>query len=128
MADGQAESQPIPSLGPPPVAERARLIGELAAAARASHFAPLRGRYEATPVISAPEALLVYRVENGRLIAELEEHARRQGLALAELRARQETLEVQQLLHGFLAAKAASAEGPILQELAEVGQQVEPLL
>ena len=128
MADGQALTQPIPALAPPPAAERTRLIGELAAAARASHFAPLRGRYEATPVISAPEALLLYRVENGRLIAELEEHALRQGLSLADLRARQESLEVQRLLHGFLAAKAASAEGPILQELAEVGQQIEPLL
>ena len=128
MADGPALTQSIPTLAPPPAAERTRLIGELAAAALASHFAPLRGRYEATPVIAAPEALLVYRVENGRLIAELEEHARRQGLSLADLRARQETLEVQRLLHGFLAAKAADVEGPILQELAEVGQQIEPLL
>ena len=67
-------------------------------------------------------------MENGRLIAELEEHARRQGQDLAALRAGQETLEVQQLLHRFLADKAAAAEGPILQELAEQGQQIEPLL
>ena len=123
MADGE-----IPAAPPPPREERERLIGELAGAARATHFAPLRGRYEAQPVIELPEALLVYRVENGRLIAEIEEHARRHGLELSQLRARQETLEVQRLLHRFLAEKAASAEGPILQELAEQGQQVEPLL
>ena len=128
MADGDEQSPPIPSAAPPPLQERARLIGELATAARSTHFAPIRGRYEAAPLVELPEALLVYRVENGRLIAELEEHARAQGLDLADLRARQETLEVQRLLHGFLAEKAASAEGPILQELAEAGQQVEPLL
>jgi hypothetical protein len=128
MADGDIVSDPIPSAPPPPREERLRLIGELAAAARATHFAPLRGRYEAAPVIELPEAMLVYRVENGRLIAELEEHAGRAGLGLAELRDAQETLEVQRLLHRFLAEKAASPAGPILQELAEAGQQVEPLL
>ena len=128
MADGEEQSLPIPSAAPPPLPERVRLIGELAAAAKATHFAPLRGRYEAAPLVELPEALLVYRVENGRLIAELEEHARAQGLDLTDLRARQEALEVQRLLHSFLAEKAAAAEGPILQELAESGQQIEPLL
>ena len=128
MADGEDPASNIPGDAPPPRDERARLIGELAAAAKATHFAPLRGRYEAAPVIEVPEALLVYRVENGRLIAEIEEHARRQGMDLARLRAEQETLAVQRLLHRFLADKAASPEGPILQELAEQGQQVEPLL
>ena len=128
MADGDEQSPPIPSAAPPSLQERVRLIGELATAAQSTHFAPIRGRYEAAPLVELPEALLVYRVENGRLIAELEEHARAQGLDLADLRARQETLDVQRLLHGFLAEKAASAEGPILQELAEAGQQVEPLL
>ena len=128
MADGATTASEIPAAAPPPREDRIRLIGELAAAARATHFAPLRGRYEAAPVVELPEALLLYRVENGRLIAEIEEHARRQGLDIEGLRARQETLEVQQLLHRFLAEKAASAEGPILQELAEQGQQVEPLL
>jgi len=127
MADGEHAPE-IPSASAPPATERARLIGELAAAARATHFAPLRGRYEAAPLIELPEALLVYRVENGRLIAEIEEHARRHGLDLQDLRARQETLEVQRLLHRLLAEKAASPDGPILQELAEQGQQVEPLL
>jgi hypothetical protein len=121
-------SQSIPNAPLPALDERTRLIRELAAGAAVSHFAPLRGRYEATPVVAVPEALLVYRVENGRLIAELDEHVRREGLDLAELRARQESLEVQQLLHRFLAEKAAAAAGPILQELAEVGQQIEPLL
>jgi hypothetical protein len=128
MADGEDAASHIPGSAPPPRSERARLIGELAAAAKATHFAPLRGRYEAAPVIELPEALLLYRVENGRLIAEIEEHARRQGVDLGRLRAEQETLAVQQLLHRFLADKAASPEGPILQELAEQGQQVEPLL
>lgn len=128
MAEGDIVSDPIPSAPPPPREERVRLIGELAAAATATHFAPLRGRYEAAPVIELPEAMLVYRVENGRLIAELEEHAGRAGLEVAALRDAQETAEVQRLLHRFLAEKAASADGPILQELAEVGQQIEPLL
>ncbi len=128
MAYGEDQSPAIPAAAPPPREERLRLIGELAQAAKATHFAPLRGRYEAAPVVELPEALLVYRVENGRLIAELEEHARAQGVDLADLRANQETLDVQRLLHGFLAEKAAAEEGPILQEMAEAGQQVEPLL
>lgn len=128
MADGEDAASEIPGAALAPPEARTRVIAELAAAARSTHFAPLRGRYEAAPVIRLPEALLVYRVENGRLIAEIAEHARSQGLDLADLRARQEAPEVQRLLHRVLAEKAAAPEGPILQELAEQAQQIEPLL
>jgi hypothetical protein len=113
---------------PPPPGERANTIARLAAAQPASHFVPWRGGYRQAPVIAAPERLLVYRVENGRLIAELEEHVHGRGLAMADLLRRQETAEVQGLLHDFLAAKAADPRGPILQELRRQAQQTEPLL
>ena len=128
MAGGEIMSEPIPKTAPPSREARTRLIGELAAAAKATRFAPLRGRFQEIPVIEAPDAMLLYRVENGRLIAELEEYAGQHGVDLTDLRARQETVEVQRLLHRLLADKAASPAGPILQELAEVGVQTEPLL
>ncbi len=93
-----------------------------------SQFVPYQGGYRRAPVVEVAQDLLVYRAENGRLIAELKEHAREHGLDLADLSARQETQEVQALLHGFLSAKAADPKGPILRELARLAQQTEPLL
>ena len=110
-----------------PHSRRSRIV-ELAAAQPPSQFTPYRGGYVQTPVIEAPQELLLYRVENGRLIAELEEHLRGRGLSLAALAEREQADEVQALLHKFLAAKAADPRGPILQELRRQARQTEPLL
>jgi hypothetical protein len=126
----QTAPQPAtPPVGePPPRSERAARIAALAGAAGEGWFVPFRGGYLKAPVASIPHQLLVYRVENGRLIAELEEHARERGLETDELARRQESREVQALLHGFLAAKSADPKGPIQQELRRLAQQTEPLL
>ncbi len=129
MADaGALKTEDIPAASAPPSADRARQIAALAKGEDAGHFVPYRGGFLQAPVIAAPQELLLYRVENGRLIAELEEHVRAQGHDLAGLAADQETLPVQRLLHGFLADKAKDPKGPILQELRRLAQQTEPLL
>jgi hypothetical protein len=118
----------IPATAPDPVEARTGRIADLAAGSATRHPVPWRGGYLKAPVINVPQSLLVYRVDNGRLIGELREHASRGGEDLQTLAARQEALDVQRLLHGLLVAKASDPTGPILQELERIGQQAEPLL
>jgi hypothetical protein len=89
---------------------------------------PWRGRYVKAPVVTVGSDVLVYRAENGRLITQLQEHARSTGQALADVFAKQDTAEVQRLLHGFLVAEASDPRGPIFAELERQQQQTEPLL
>lgn len=129
MAGPDVAARPNAQIAPPPGrGERLRRLGDLTAAAIATQYVPYQGGYRSAPVIEAPQELLLYRVENGRLIADLEEYALDQGRRLADLSAEQESQEVQQLLHGFLLAKARDPRGPIFQELQRQAQQVEPLL
>jgi hypothetical protein len=108
--------------------ERIRLIGERTANPSRGHPVLFKGRYHEFPVTNVPHSALVYRVDNGRLAAELEEFAASKGTSLAALRSAAETGEVQSFLHRLLLAKAQSAEGPIFAELERLGQQTEPLL
>ncbi|HEX2553318.1 MAG TPA: hypothetical protein VHL98_06435 [Microvirga sp.] len=88
----------------------------------------LQGRYRDLPVVRVPQEALVYRVDNGRLAAALEEQAARERTALGALRARAETPEVQGLLHDLLLARARDPQGPIFAELERAATQTEPLL
>ena len=124
----EAIPEAIPQAAPPPRAERQSAIAGLASGKTPSHFVPYRGGFLQAPVIEVPQEQLVYRVENGRLIAELEEYALGRHKDLATLAAGQETLGVQRLLHAFLVDKAVDPDGPILQELSRLAQQTEPLL
>ncbi len=126
-ANAIAEAE-TPISPPTARAERVRCIAALAAGQAAAQFVPFRGGYRRVPVIEAPQDLLLYRVENGRLIADLEEHALDQGRDLAGLSGAQDTQDVQRLLHRFLIAKAKDPDGPIFAELERQAQQVEPLL
>ncbi len=117
-----------PSAAPIPAEDRARLIAELSSQPMARHAVPWRGGYLKAPVIVLAEGLLVYRLENGRLIAELREQSHNGGADLLASPDGQETLEVQRLLHGLLVTKAGDPQGPILQELERLGTQTEPLL
>ena len=117
-----------PSAAPIPAEDRARLIAELSSQPMARHAVPWRGGYLKAPVIVLAEGLLVYRLENGRLIAELREQSHKGGADLLASPDGQETLEVQRLLHGLLVTKAGDPQGPILQELERLGTQTEPLL
>jgi hypothetical protein len=113
---------------PPSAKERRKQIARLGGELAAGHFVPWRGRYVKAPVITLGSDVLVYRVENGRLITQLQEHARRHGEDLASVYARQDTAEVQQLLHALLVAEAGDPRGPILHELERQQLQTEPLL
>jgi hypothetical protein len=108
--------------------DRRQRIARLTGEQPAGHFVPWRGRYVKAPVITVRHDVLVYRVENGRLITQLQEHARQNGEDLASVYARQDTAEVQQLLHQLLVAEAGDPRGPILHELERQQLQTEPLL
>lgn len=119
---------PIDLPAPAPAAERLASISALVEGHAPSAFVPYGGLVQRMPVAEIPQALLLYRVENGRLIAELSEDARRRGRDIADLRTRQDTQDVQQLLHDFLVAKSRDPDGPVYQELARLAVQTEPLL
>lgn len=113
---------------PPPAQERRQGIAAGLGGTAAGHFVPFRGSYITAPVASVPDHLLLYRADNGRLIAELETLLRQQGLDWSQWRQVQESQETQQQLHALLIAKARDPLGPIFQELERQGQQTEPLL
>jgi hypothetical protein len=108
--------------------ERRKRIARLTGERLAAHFVPYRGSYVKAPVATVGSDVLVYRAENGRLITQLQEHARTHGTDLAELFSGQDTAEVQQLLHGLLVAEASDPRGPILVELERQQLQTKPLL
>lgn len=124
----ETPSAQVPSRPPLPPAERAEQLAGRVRRPDGRHAAPWRGGHLKVPVVVVPNELLVYRVENGRLIAELREQARAGGEALEALGARQDALDVQQRLHRLLVAKAGDPGGPILQELERQREQTEPLL
>lgn len=107
---------------------RIRAIAERAGLPIRGQLVLVKGRYQEFPVARVPQAALIYRFDNGRLAAELEEHVARVANPLKELRAAQETPAVQRLLHGLLLKKAEDQRGPIFAELERLGQQTEPLL
>lgn len=106
---------------------RARLA-EAIGKAPPGHFVPMPDGLVQLPVGRVGQEILLYRVDNGRINAELEAHLGTTGGDWERLRAGAETPAVQQLLHGLLAAAAADARGPILRELERQRQQTEPLL
>jgi len=113
---------------PEPMPRQARRARIAAAEPLARQFVPYGGRYRQLPVIEITADALVYRAENGRLLAELEHYAADAGESLDALRASEDTPATQALLHRLLLEKAADPEGPVLQELERHAQQTEPLL
>jgi hypothetical protein len=111
-----------------PREERVRLVAERQELPGRGQPVLLGGRYRYFPIASVPIEALVYRLENGRLAAEIEEHAASLGRTVDALRPRAETAELQQVLHDALLAKARDPEGPIHAELARLAQQTEPLI
>ena len=107
---------------------RIQAIGAESHAPVRTHAVLLQGRYRDLPVVRVPQEALVYRIDNGRLAAELEEQVVRERSSLASLRERGETSEIQALLHRLLVGKARDPLGPIYAELERQGRQTEPLL
>ncbi len=111
------------------LAERSStIVGALSGSESVTHFVPARDRYLEVPVIDLPSRILVYRVENGRIMSELADEARKLEVTLEHFQQHWETLEVQQLLHRLLLDKARAPEAPIYRELEQYGRQTEPLL
>ncbi|MCC5970164.1 MAG: hypothetical protein JJU15_09450 [Pararhodobacter sp.] len=91
-------------------------------------FVPMPDGMRRVPVVKVPASLPVYRFDNGRLIAELHEHAHQSGDDLDTLRETSDSAGTQALLHRLLMTHAADERGPIQQELRRLRQQTEPLL
>ncbi len=117
-----------PQIAPPDAETRRARLAEAIGKAPPGHFVPMPGGLVQVPVGRVDQGILLYRVDNGRINAELEAHLGVTGGDWARLRAEAETPAVQQLLHGLLATAAADARGPILRELERQRQQTEPLL
>lgn len=112
-----------------PAAERITAITEaLAQANGRTHFTPSESGYLELPVVELPNSLLVYRVDNGRILSELADYADHHGTPLSELKGRSETAEVQDILRGLLIEKARDPDGPVYEELETHRCQTEPLL
>ncbi|MAR06733.1 MAG: hypothetical protein CL862_06500 [Cyanobium sp. NAT70] len=80
------------------------------------------------PTVHLDDDLLVYRVDNGRLLAALQEHFGAQQTRLKRLHKKEAEADTQELLHRLLVDKAADPRGPILRELKRLAVQTEPLL
>jgi hypothetical protein len=112
----------------PSEADRRDRIEAAAAAAANRHVVPAPGGYVELPVTTIAADLLVYRADNGRILAETAAAAAARGEAVGQLRARTADPDVQALLHRLLIAAARDPRAPIFDELGEHGRQTEPLL
>ena len=125
----QKDKKPAFSFQPVPVQERAGLIEQKSAdIGPGGYFVLYQGQYRELPVIELPQDKLVYRVDNGRLITELQRLQKKKGLAPDHVRSRQDDPQVQEELHNLLLKLSKDPQGPIYQELEFQGMQTEVLL
>ena len=92
------------------------------------HWVTLKRGPQQIPILQLDQSLLLYRADNGRLLAELGQRFAGQKDRFSTLKQNEETRETQELLHELLIAKAADPKGPILEELRRLAVQTEPLL
>ncbi|MGB5134715.1 MAG: hypothetical protein WBN89_06020 [Prochlorococcaceae cyanobacterium] len=109
-------------------AERRRRIAAATAGVAPDHWVTLRQGPRQVPRIPLAQELLLYRVDNGRLLAELQERLVNQPERRRHLVEQESESGTQELLHELLLEKARAPEGPILQELERIAVQTEPLL
>ncbi|MFP4270656.1 MAG: hypothetical protein ACLFTL_08845 [Alphaproteobacteria bacterium] len=112
----------------PSEAERRAPIDAAAAAADHRQVVPAPAGYIELPVTTIAQDLLVYRPDNGRILAEVAAAADARGEDVGHLRSRVADGEVQALLHDLLLAAARDPRAPIFEELAKHRRQTEPLL
>ena len=113
---------------PPPAERRSAIAAALESAGDATHFVPSQDGYLELPVATVAASLLVYRVDNGRILSELGDAAEARGTTVNAFQARCDSDVVQQMLHALLLDQARDPAGPIYQELAQHRRQTEPLL
>jgi hypothetical protein len=109
-------------------AERRRRIAAATAGTPADHWVTLREGPRQVCRAPLAQELLLYRVDNGRLLAGLQERLAQQPRRLQQLAEQESEPGTQELLHELLVEKARDVQGPILQELERLGVQTEPLL
>jgi hypothetical protein len=109
-------------------AERRGRIAAATAQVTPDHWVTLREGPRQVARVPLDQELLLYRVDNGRLLAGLQERLAHQPQRLRELAERESEPDTQELLHELLVEKARDPEGPILQELERLAVQTEPLL
>lgn len=109
-------------------AERRRRIAAATASVPADHWVTLRQGPRQVCRAPLAQELLLYRVDNGRLLAGLHERLAHQPRRLQQLAEQESEPGTQELLHELLVDKARDPKGPILQELERLAVQTEPLL
>jgi hypothetical protein len=109
-------------------AERRRRIAAATNGVSPDHWVSLRQGPRQIPRAPLDQELLLYRVDNGRLLAVLQEQLAHQPRRLQELAEQESEPGTQELLHQLLVEKARDPQGPILQELERLAVQTEPLL
>ena len=107
---------------------RQRRIQEACQHSQGEHWVTLRQGPVEIPTVHLDHELLIYRVDNGRLLAALQEHFKSEPSCLLQLHRSESTAATQDLLHGLLLEKAGDQRGPILRELKRLKVQTEPLL
>ena len=107
---------------------RLRSIRQAAKQPLGQHWVTLKQGPQQIPIVELDQNLLLYRADNGRLLAELGQRFAGQQDRIKELKLSEESTETQDLLHGLLISKAADPKGPILEELRRLAVQTEPLL
>jgi len=126
-APAHDEPQDVVPLSKPQPAERQEIIAKALRQAKSSHFVPVFDGYREVPVTAIDHTLLIYRVDNGRLLADLDERTENAQM-LTRIRENPEAFETQSFLHRLLLSKSRDPGGPIFDELAREAIQTEPLL
>ena len=108
--------------------ERFEKIGQAATQPVGLHWVTLKDGPKQIPILELDHQLLLYRADNGRLLAELGKRFAGQKVQLKRLKEQEESSDTQTLLHELLVTKADDPEGPILEELRRIRVQTEPLL
>jgi len=121
------ELQNAVPLSRPQPAERQEIITKALQKSNSSYFAPVSYGYQEIPVTAIDHTLLIYRVDNGRLLADLAERTENVEV-LSRIRDNPEAFETQSFLHRLLLSKSKDPAGPIFDELAREAIQTEPLL
>ena len=107
---------------------RLKRIRQAAKQPLGQHWVTLKQGPQQIPILELDQNLLLYRADNGRLLAELGQRFAGQQGRIKALKQSEESTDTQELLHELLIAKAADARGPILEELRRLAVQTEPLL
>lgn len=129
---GGAAARLADLLTPAPEPERRRLVAAADRGAADPVFGVETVRaedgYIDLPVVRLPHRALLYRIDNGRLMAEVAAYAASRGVSVEALLADGGARDVQTALHELLIDMARDPKGPVFAELDAHARQTAPLL